>query len=65
MGGRENFKQKKSKKSYKVFGMIEGVHRRAWYIGIKKGGRLRKYKKSSSKVWEEVKCRNIKTREVG
>ena len=49
-------------RSSKVFGALEGVYSRVWYIG--KGGGLIKCKKSSSKVWEEAEYRSEEARKV-
>ena len=63
MGSGENTKQKKNKRSNKVFGMMEGVYSRTEYIG--EGRRLRKYKGSSRGIQKKIECRSQMTREVG
>ena len=48
MGSRENLKQKKNKKSCKIFGIVEGVYSKAQQL--EKRRRFEEYKKSSSKI---------------
>ena len=62
MGGWKNSKKKKNKESCEVFGTIEGVYSRVYYLGE---GRLRECKESSSKIWGKDKHGSKKTGKVG
>ena len=62
MGSRENLEQKENKRSFQVFGMVEGVYSRVWYMEEEK--ELRKCEESSSWIWREDECRNKMTGEV-
>jgi len=62
VGSGENTKQKKNKRSNKVFGVMEGVYSRTGHM--REGRRLRKYKESSKEIQRKIKCRSKMTREV-
>ena len=63
MGGRKNIKQKKSKGSGEIFGALERIYSRVWFMG--KEGRLGEHKGSSSRIWRKDECRSEMTREDG
>ena len=63
MGSRENTKQKKNKRSNKVFGAMEKVHSKTGHIG--EGKRLKKCKGSSRGIWRKIEYRSKTIREVG
>ena len=43
--------------------MLEEIYSEAWYMG--KEEIFRKYKRTSSRIWEKNQCRNKKIRKVG
>jgi len=52
----------KSVHTFSSYNTMEGVYGRIWHLG--KGERLRKCKGSSSRIWEEDKCRSETIREI-
>ena len=63
MGGRKNIKQKKSKGSGEILGVLKRIYSRVWFMG--KEGRLGEHKGSSSRIWRMNECRSEMTREDG
>ena len=61
MGSWEDIKQEEIMRSGQVFGEIEIIYSRKWYMG--KGGIFRKCKRVGKLVWEKIRSRSKTTRE--
>ena len=61
MGSRKDFEKKKNKRSEKVFGAMERIYSRKWYME-KKGG-LREHKGNIREIWGKDEYRSKEVRE--
>lgn len=62
VGSRKNIKQKENIRYCEVSSIVEEIYNRIWYM--EERGRLGKYKRSSSLVWEEDEYRSKTTRKI-